>query len=308
MTKTFFSLTVLLAMFILFSSAISIGEIPQDPPRGKKIEKHFKMLKIDDQGNKTELDTVLKGDQIFVWNGDTLGSAEGMEWFTKGGDFDFTTDMDFDFDIDSVGAKNVFVVRSKDMKSPLVYEFKSEDDSTKEYRVKVITNGEGGDMDLMNWHSNSNNNVFFRTPNMLHKKMVFGEHQKGNVIDLSDPGIISYEKKELKNGKEKIVIVREKPGEEEHEMHEEIIVHGAPAAPMMFHSKGLPHKAKTIKVIAGDNGEVEIIEDGKLMHLENMEEGEKVIEKDGKKIVIRKIKEGDEVKVKVNVEEEKEEK
>ena len=77
---------------------------------------------------------------------------------------------------------------------------------------------------------------------------------------------------------------------------------------MMFHTKGALNQAKTIKVIAGDDGKVEIIENGELMHLEDMEEGEKVIVKDGKKIVIRKVKEGDEVKVDVEVEEEKEEK
>jgi len=308
MTRTIFSLTALLAMFILFSSAISIGEIPQDPPRGKKIEKHIKMIKVDNKGNKAELDTVLKGDQVFVWNGDTIGEPGEMEWFAKGGDLDFISDMGFDFDIDSVMAKSIFVTRSGDMKSPLIYDFRCEGDSTKEYRLEVVSRVDGEDVDFLKWHGNSNNNVFFRSPNAAHQMRIIDNGSKSNVIDLSDPGIISYEKKELKGGKEKIVIVREKPSEEDRELHEEIIMHGAPGAPMIFHTKGVPHKAKTIKVIASDDGKVEIIENGKLMHLENMEEGEKVIEKEGKKIVIRKIKEGDELKVNVQVEEEKEEK
>lgn len=308
MTKSVFSLAALLAMFILFSSAISIGEIPQDPPRGKKAEKHIKVIKVDDKGKKTEVDTVLNATQVFVWNGDTIGEPGEMEWFAKGGDLDFISDMDFDFDIDSVMAKSIFVTRSGDMKSPMVYEFRSDDDSTKEYRVKVISKVDGEDVDIMKWHGNSNNNVFFRSPNAAHQMRIIDNRSKSNVIDLSDPGIISYEKKELKDGKEKIVIVREKPSEEERELHEEIIMHESPAAPMMFHTKGAPNQAKTIKVIAGDDGKVEIIENGELMHLEDMEEGEKVIVKDGKKIVIRKVKEGDEVKVDVEVEEEKEEK
>ncbi len=303
MTRTIFSLTALLAMFILFSSAISIGEIPQDPPRGKKIEKHIKMIKVDNKGNKAELDTVIKGDQVFVWNGDTIGEPGEMEWFAKGGDLDFISDMDFDFDIDSVMAKSIFVTRSGDMKSPLIYDFRCEDDSTKEYRLEVISKADGEDVDFLKWHGNSNNNVFFRSPNAAHQMRIIDNGSKRNVIDLSDSGIISYEKKELKGGKEKIVIVREKPSEEDCELHEEIIMHGAPGAPMMFHTEGAPHKAKTIKVIASDDGEVEIIENGKLMHLENMEEGEKVIEKEGQKIVIRKIKKGDELKVNVEVEE-----
>src|SRR5690606_25205374 len=38
--------------------------------------------------------------------------------------------------------------------------------------------------------------------------MMFRNNRNKNVIDLSDPGIISYDKKILKNGTEKITIVR----------------------------------------------------------------------------------------------------
>lgn len=254
--KSILAATGIFALAALFISAVSIGEMPQDPPRG---EKHVQLMKIDDKGNKTELDTVLKAGQIFVWNGDTIGDGKEMKWISKGGNLTFDSDMDFDFDFDADSLHKVFVTQ------------------------------------------------FGKNLPMAPKMMMIRDRKKGNVIDLSDPGIISFEKKELKDGKEKITIIREKPSEEEMEINEEIMIPGVPPVPMKFHS-GMPHKAKTIKVIAGDDGKVEIIEDGKLMHVDEMNDDVKVIEKDGKKIVIHKKKEGDEVKVDVEVEEQKEEK
>ena len=86
------------AIFLL--SSFSIRENPQDPPRGKKKEKHIKIEKIDDKGNKTEIDTIIKGDDFFVWNGDTIGNHKGFSWFS-GDDFDLESlheKLNFDFD------------------------------------------------------------------------------------------------------------------------------------------------------------------------------------------------------------------
>jgi hypothetical protein len=43
-----------------------------------------------------------------------------------------------------------------------------------------------------------------------------------NIIDLSDPGIISYEKKKLKDGREKIIIIRKEV------KNDPIVVEGMP--------------------------------------------------------------------------------
>jgi hypothetical protein len=40
------------------------------------------------------------------------------------------------------------------------------------------------------------------------------KNYSGNIIDLSDPEIISYKKKSIRNGREKIVIIREKKDNE----------------------------------------------------------------------------------------------
>jgi len=299
--KSIYTIAAMLASALLFTSAILYTDMPQDPP--KVAKKYINMVRVDDDGNKVEIDTVIGADQVFVWNGDTIGEPGKMKWVSKSGEFVFDEDMDFDFDVETDGNAKVFVMKNGNMTAPQVFEFKTDNDSVKQYRVKVIASDDGEDVNIMKWQSDGGEDMFFGTPSTAHKMMIIGDQTKGNVIDLSDPGIISYEKKELKDGREKIVIVREKPSEEDKEMNEEIIIQGAP----VMHGAH-PQVEKRIQVIAGDDGKVEILEDGEVWDVENMEEGEKVIEKDGKKIVIRKVKEGDEVKVNVEVEEEKEEK
>ena len=295
--KNILSASGILALAALLTSAISIGEMPQDPPRGKK---HIQLTKIDDKGNKTKLDTVLNAEEVFVWNGDTIVDGKEMQWMAKEGKFVFDSDMDFDFDFDTDSIHKVFISKAGDLSGSKIISFFCDEDSAGQYKVKMIASGD--DKELMEWTSKGGNNLM-GAPFAGPKMMMMRSSANGNVIDLSDPGIISFEKKELKDGREKITIIREKPSGEAMEVHEEIVI---PGAPMMMHS-GLPHKAKTIKVIAGDDGKVEIIEDDKQIHVEEMSEDVKVIEKDGKKIVIRKTREGDEVKVNVEVEQKQKE-
>ncbi len=296
--KNILSLTGILALAILFTSAISIGETPQDPPRGKKEKKHIKMVKVGDDGKKMEIDTIIEATQVFVWNGDTIGDGKELKWIGEG---DFDLDMDFDINVEEDGDGNVFILKGKGKNEPLIYKFKTEEgDSLKEIRIKVIADGDNED--IMQWHSKGGNDMFFAAPQGAEPRVVRIDKNKGNVIDLSDPGIISYEKKDLKDGKEKIVIVREKPAKQDVELHEEFIIQGAKGAPMMIH-EGMPQKAKQIKVIAGDDGQIEIIEDSKVWSVEESGDETKVIEKDGKMIIIKKQKQGGEMKVDVEVEE-----
>jgi hypothetical protein len=279
------SITGILAFAVLFMSAISINDYPQDPPQKKK-KKHIKMVRVDDDGKKMELDTVIEADEIFVWNGDTIGGVEELKWISEG-DFD----MDFDIDLENDGEGNVFVMKSKDGKAPAIFKFKSDGSN---------------DEDIMFWNDKDHNEMILSPPHS--PKLVRIKKQKsGNVIDLSDPGIISYDKKELKDGREKITIIRNKPTEEAIELEEEIIMHGAGAHPMLLH-EAHPAKTKSIKVIKDDEGNIEIIEDGAVWNVKEGDGDVQVIEKDGKKIQIKKIKEGDEIKVEVEVEEEKNEK
>ena len=268
--KRILSLIVLPAFALFILSSFSLRESPQDPPRGKKAEKHIKMVKVDDEGNKVELDTVVAGDEIFVWNGDTISGGKELKWITKD---DFNMDslaMDFDFDfeyeIDKDGEGNVFIMKSgkngAHMVSPM---------GPKPPHAPHV----------MMWHSKKDK----------------------NIIDLADPGIISYDKKIQKDGTEKITIVR-KPKPEGEVEEEEIMIH-SPHGNVMFMGDS-PKKVKTIKVIKNDDGTTEVFEDEKVIHLKEGGETAKFISEDGNVVIIKEKKEGDEKKIEVIVEEEKE--
>ena len=74
----------------------------------------------------------------------------------------------------------------------------------------------------------------------------------GNVIDLGDPDIISYKKKKMSGGREKITIIRNEPSE----TAEEDVVIKVPdvPGPAVWMSKEGPENMRTVKVIKNDNG------------------------------------------------------
>jgi len=134
--------------------------------------------------------------------------------------------------------------------------------------------------------------------------MMFRHQQGKNVIDLSDPGIISYDKKMQKDGTEKITIVR-KPKPEGEEVDEDVMIH-APHGNAVFHSTA-PGHVKTIKVIKADDGTTQIIEGDEVIKMQGEPGTTKFVGDDGKVIIVKEIKEGDQKKVEVTVEEEKKE-
>lgn len=286
--KQILTLSGTLALSVIVLSSFSIRENPQDPPRGKKTEKHIKMVKVDDNGKKIELDTIVEGNDVFVWNGDTIGNGNELKWLSKD-----------KFNLDSIH-KNI----------NMNFEYKIKDDG--EGKVMILKSGKEGDHKMMMWNDDEGENTFFHAPEMpgvphAPKMLFFGDRKKSNVIDLSDPGIISFDKKVRKDGTEKITIVRKQVTEEDKEINEEIIFHGAGNAPMMIHEDH-PGTAKRIKIIKSDDGNVEVIEDGGTWNIKEGDENVKVIKEDGKIIHIREIKEGGEKKVEVKVEIEEEKK
>ena len=313
--KRILTVTGILAFAFLL---LSIRENPQDPPRGKKVEKHIKMVKVDEDGKKVKLDTIIKGDDVFVWNGDTIGGAKELKWISKG-DFVLDSlhknmDFDFDFDIENDGEGNVFIMKSGKGGKSIVREYKMDGDAKHKFLMEIDEEGKHSDHDVMMWNSKEGNEMIIRAPKMAwvphppHAPNIafFGQKKQSNIIDLSDPGIISYDKKKMKNGTEKITIIRKEIKDEDIEIHNEMILHGTGDHSMM--NGDTPKKAKSIKVLRKDGGEIEIIEDENIFHLGEKSENIKVIKEDGKIIHIKEIKEGGQkkVEVKVEVEEEKE--
>jgi hypothetical protein len=262
--------------FLLSSAAVGQQKTPPPPPPPvpPKTEKHIKMVKVDDNGKKVELDTLLTSDQPFVWQGDTIGGGKDLKWISKD-----------EFEMDSIH-------QNFDMN----IEYKIQDDG--EGNVMILKSGKGGDHMIMPPNA--------PMPPHAPGVMMLRSHANKNVIDLSDPGIISYDKKIQKDGTEKITIVRKQIPEEE-ETPEDILMHAPYGSDAFFYSNS-PERVKTIKVIKSDDGSTQIFEDDKVIKMKS-EKGEATFVGDnGEVIHLKEIKEGDQKKVEVTVEEEKEKK
>lgn len=257
--KRIWSIMLVAACVIILHSKTVIAQDAKAPAKSK-TEKHIKMLKVDDDGKKTEIDTVITGDAPFVWNGDTIGGGGEFKWISRS---DFTMDSVHQFD------------------------YKIEDDGN--HKVMIMHSGDG---EPIMWTPAAPG-----APPVPHepRMMRFSSSRGKNVIDLSDPGIISYDKKLRKDGTEKITIVRKQVSENV-EMEEDVFIH-APGAPAEFgfHS-GHPEKVKTIRVVKSDDGTMTVFED------------EDVVRVKGQKIKVKEIKEGNETKVEVEVEDDNENK
>lgn len=219
--KRILSVTATLVCVFFLLSSFSIRENPQDPPRGKKKERHIKVEKIDDNGKKMSLDTIVEDDGIFVWNGDTIGDGKDLKWI-DGDEFKMDSifknkDMDFEFNIDEDDDGNAFILKSGKTKGfPMIYEFKADGDSSKTYRVKIITDDDNAGDNVFMWHGKNGSDHMMVPPRPARVPrvpdiMFIDKNKSDNVIDLSDPGIISYKKKKIRGDREKITIIREKP-------------------------------------------------------------------------------------------------
>lgn len=314
--KRILSVTGILTLTLIILTSFSLRENPQDPPRGKKVKKHIKMVKVDEDGKKMELDTIIEGENTFVWNNDTIGAGHELKWVSKdGGEFDFDMDMDFDIEVEEGEDGKVIIMKSAKGGAPMIHEFKMDGDSAKKIMIKMSKDGKHGDHDVMLWNSEEGNEMIFHAPHVVGvphaPKVVRIKKQKsGNVIDLSDPGIISYDKKEMRDGREKITIIREKPEERANEIHEEVIIHGESDHSMMIHETHPNIKKKEVKVIKDDNGNISIYENGKLTEIKEGDGKAAFITEEGNVFHIKESKEGDEQKIEIEIEEkvEKEEK
>lgn len=273
--KRFISMGMIAGFALCLSTEIALAQQkmvppppPPPPPAKTKTEKHIKMVKVDENGKKVELDTVITGNAPFVWQGDTIGGGKEFKWVTRD-----------DFSMDSVHH----------------YNYKIEGDGKN--KVIMIHSGKG---DPMIWSEGMPGVP--PPPHAPKVMMLRGTHGK-NVIDLSDPGIISYDKKMQKDGTEKITIVR-KPKPDNEEINEDVMIH-APQGNAIFHSTA-PGQVKTIKVIKSDDGTTKIIEDDNVIHMDSGDGTTKFIDNNGKVMIVKEIKEGDEKKVEVTVEEKKE--
>jgi len=193
-----------------------------DEPQEPKKERHIRMTKIEN-GKKMELDTVLTTDDVFVWNGDTINPDKHLGKFRHSG---FGKMHQMDVTIDHRGGKeNVMIFRHNDEKpgEPMIWnmdpgenmEIITEDIDSLGKKIVVRKRMKGGDKDHVIYFSGADKKHFPPmppvppVPPIPDVKMMKMQHA-GRIIDLNDPNIISYKKKEMSGDREKIEIIRKK--------------------------------------------------------------------------------------------------
>jgi len=210
------------ALAVTLLSSVGFAQ-KNDEKKAPEKSRHIKIMKMVD-GKKMELDTVITGNQLLVWQGDTINPSKHHGEFASSG-FDKLHRFDVEVN-DKDGKRNVMIYRHKGQKDgrPLIWEMDS-DNEDQEFNLadgdsvgkKIIIRKRMRDRD--------GNEVFYfngqdmkhfppmppvpPVPPVPHFKMLM-HPDAGRVIDLNDPNIISYKKKDMSGGREKIEIIRKK--------------------------------------------------------------------------------------------------
>jgi len=253
---------------VLLSSFMFVqkGDETHEP----KKSRHIKVTKIEN-GRKLELDTVLTGNDVFVWNGDTLNPVKHFGMLGRP-EFDKMHRVDVEFDRQD-GKEMIFRHRSNKPGEPMVYnmdsgddmEILTEDNDSVGTRIVVRKRMRDGAEDHLSFRNGDFDMLVPPAPPMppvppfSHMKM----QHAGQTIDLNDPNIVSYKKKDVKGGMEKIEIIRKKSENQENmslgfNVDPDLMKPEAPDAPEFnWESEGDSIRMKIIekqKVIKGKNG------------------------------------------------------
>lgn len=263
---------VLLSSFML----VQKGDEAQEP----KKSRHIKMTKIEN-GKKMELDTVFTNDDVFVWDGDTINPVKHIGKFSSSGSGKM---QKVDVKVDRQdGKEKVMIIRHSGGKSgePMIWNMDSGDDmeivtediDSAGKRIIVRKRMKDGTADQMIFMNDGREMLVPPpppvppVPTFPHMKVMKMQHA-GQIIDLNDPNIVSYKKKDVNGGLEKIEIIRKKSENQENVMFNfnsdsELMIPEPPDAPEFnWESEGDSIRMKIIekrKVIKGNNGkEIEI--------------------------------------------------
>lgn len=203
-----------LATLVLTSFTVTRND---DKPKEPKKSRHIKMMKMEN-GKKMELDTVITGDDVFIWQGDTIGGKELGKHISPSG-FDKKKHVKVIVNDDGKKEK-VMIIKDGKEGEPMIYNMDSGDD------MELLTE----DVDSLGkkivirkrMKDDGENHMFFFNgddmqhfppmPPVPHMKMMRMEHS-GQFINLNDPNVVSFKKRDLKGGLEKIEIIRKKTNE-----------------------------------------------------------------------------------------------
>lgn len=224
---------VLLLPFFAFTQS-------QEP----KKTRHIKMMKIEN-GKKMEIDTVLTGDDVFVWNGDTLSPEKHIKKFSPS-EFDkrHPEPMDRDFNkrrspIRRGGALDDPRIMHGDSTEDIQI-FMDEGDTVGQKIIIHKMRRNGDEKDHFIYLNSPDGGQFPPVPGVPpvpHIKRFRAMHSS-KMINLNDPNVISFKKKDIGGGREKIEIIRKKTKESDNmdlnmEMNHLIDIPQPPIAPEM---------------------------------------------------------------------------
>ncbi|WP_423130069.1 hypothetical protein [Gaoshiqia sp. Z1-71] len=192
--KTQFNISLFVVSSLLLISGISMGQSTDEAKKDEKV-KRLKMVKIVD-GEKTVLDTLIYGNTGFKWDFD--------------GNFPFEADSALKgrfhrFEMDGPGRHRKMLFMSPDEREFVMRGFAVSDKDSLCQLIRMRRHDGPDGMDVMKFRGEGPRPP--APPHVVHFRA------KGNVIDLDEPGMISYRKKDLSGGREKIEIIRKKPAD-----------------------------------------------------------------------------------------------
>ena len=183
-----------------------------------KKTRHIKITEMED-GKKTELDTVLSSDDVFVWNGDTINPDKHIKKFSPS-EFDKIHHPDGGND----RQKRVRIYQHKGGKA--VDSTQWQMDSENDVQIFTEEEGDSAQKKIMIHKrfkdGNEEDHIIYLDhphgkhfppmppmPQMPHMNMLIG-NRADRIIDLNNPNIISFKKKKMSGNREKIEIIRKK--------------------------------------------------------------------------------------------------
>lgn len=189
----------------------------QSPDQQKT--RHIHMMKIEN-GKKMEIDTILSGNDVLVWNGDTINPEKHIKGFSPS-EFDKRHPDPMD---NNPMRKRVHVLRSRALHDSLTMQ----GDSTEDIRIitddgdtvgqKIIIHKrlkDGDERDHFIYLDERHNGHFPPVPGVPPVPHIrrFKGMNSSKMINLNDPNVISFKKKDISGGREKIEIIRKKTKE-----------------------------------------------------------------------------------------------
>jgi hypothetical protein len=201
---------LLLATFLIFTLVTAIPSIGQKTSPEKKQITHVKTVTIKD-GKETVTDTTFTGKNMKVFKHD---GGKNFVWVTTHDSLKVDTlTEDFEF-VQGVGkGKRTVIMRHGKNEGPVIIrEMETEGDSGKNVVVHVESiSPEEGDIVIGRRGAGRQGRLSpgpIFPPEPLPAVRAFRYRNNANVINLADPGIISYKKQKLSGGREKITIIR----------------------------------------------------------------------------------------------------